>query len=77
MDIIKTLKESLVPRGTAPLVKLEIGGDMGYYPLDEIHDAIDCIDTKIKTAVALGETLNPLEKIAIEILLKTANIEGY
>jgi len=76
MDVIKALKESLVPRGTAPLVKLEVGGDMGYYPLDEITEAIDCLETKI-TAAALGEKLNPLERIAVEILLKTANIEGY
>jgi hypothetical protein len=74
MDVIKAMRERLVPQGTVDLIRLGRGGDAGYYSGEEVRGAIDCLERKIKIA-SLGEKLNPLELIAVSVLMNTAEIQ--
>ena len=73
MDLIKELKQRLVKRGTLDLIKLETGG---YYEGKAVRAAIDCLARKMTLAQAFddAETLNPLERIAVEVLIASADM---
>lgn len=62
-QLLESLKASLQPKGSANVVRLA----GGYYNGDAVQGAI----SHFENMVVSGEKANPLEKIAIEVLLDT------
>lgn len=76
-ELIKRLHESLVPKGTEPIVGLRLGrtsSGQRYYPDEFVMRAIERV-----RAMQLGLSLNiwptELELIGVQALLDTANID--
>ena len=67
-ELIKKLREQLVPGGTAPIVKLHLEG-YGYFSHADVVKAIDRLEYAMTIGHALGEKLNPLESMGAQLLL--------
>jgi len=75
-EIIKNLREALVPKGTAPVVRLFLN-DMGgnYFNEDFVQQCINDFETKIFLASTGLYEITALEKLAIHVLLDSAYID--
>jgi hypothetical protein len=73
MDMIKQMREMLVPRGEAPIIRLQI--DNAYFKADFITACIDKLEKKMMLAAVGLDDLNELEKLAIYILADSAYIK--
>lgn len=71
-ELIAELRENLVPRGGESVVPLFTSG---HYQGPAVKEAIDRIEYLLTIGVSMGKKANPLEKIAIEILLEAANLD--
>ena len=67
-ELLDTLRERLVPQGTAPVVKLEMGS-YGFVDADAVQKAIDRFEQILTLHDALGEKANALEALGIRLLL--------
>ena len=72
MDIIEDLRNNLKGQGNANVISLRISDNFFYEKY--IHECIDDLEKSIIKYNKFGTELNNLEKLAITILLDTANI---
>ena len=74
-NIIKRLRANLQPKGTAPVVLLNVLGAGGMeMHVDFVQKCIDELE-KIPSRVALGDMPSNLEKLAYQLLLDSAYID--
>jgi hypothetical protein len=74
-EVISQLRERLQPRGTAPLVRLELKG-AAFFQHDFVKECVSTLSTRLALARAgLDEPLNPLETLAVHVLLDSAHIK--
>ena len=72
-DIICTLRNTLVPRGEIPTIKLFLK-DCSYFHADFVKQCINEVE-KIPVMSVLGEQISPLQLLAIQVLKDSAYIE--
>ena len=72
-EIIKQMRATLVPNGTAPIVQLFISG--GYYKEEFVFQCIDYLEKKLIMVNIGMDTLSPIEGLAIDVLLDSAYIK--
>jgi hypothetical protein len=74
-DIIRRLRTNLQPKGTAPVVFLNVLGAGGMeMHVDFVQKCIDELE-QIPNRVALGDMPSNLEKLAYQLLLDSAYID--
>jgi len=74
-DVITEMRKELVPRGTAPLVRMFLN-DNTYVNTKFATECIDAIEHRLLMSNAgLLEELNPLEKLAIMVLKDSSYIK--
>ena len=74
MNVIETLRDSLQPRGTKPVVRLHLSG-AAYFDKEFVDKCIDELEAQIQLG-AIGEgKLSQLEKLAVHVLKDSAGIE--
>lgn len=69
-ELLETLRHMLKPQGTAPVVKLELGG-YGYVRHELVEQAID----QLEKMMLLGIKASPLETLGIQLLLDSIYYE--
>ena len=72
--MIEAMRANLKPQGTKPVVRLFISG-AGFFNTDFVTQCIDEIENKTAQVSAGLHTFTPLERLAIEVLANSANIE--
>jgi hypothetical protein len=75
MNIVEEMREILVPRGTADIIRLNIGGDVGFYSGQFVRDCIDCLEKRLVECYILEDKPNPLETLALQVLMASAYID--
>jgi hypothetical protein len=73
MSIISRLRATLKPQGTAPAVQLRLSG-YGLFNADFITQCIDEAE-RLNIRVACGDRPTALEKLALNLLLDSADID--
>jgi hypothetical protein len=73
MNIINRLRDTLQPRGTAPVVQLRLAGH-GMFNSDFVSKCIDDLE-KLPLRSHLGEHPSNLEKLAYQLLMDSAYID--
>lgn len=72
-DIVKLLETTLVPRGTKPVVELRLQRNSFFK-----HQYIrECLEELSRISIAkhhFGDTFTPLERLATNVLIDTANL---
>lgn len=76
-SIFDRMRNNLRPRGSAPIVGIGFEGIGGKSYLHEefVHSCINTLEQKVMMATAGIEPLNPLEKLAAQLLMSSAYIE--
>lgn len=72
-NVIEDLKENLIYSNNREIVILELNNK--YFNKPYILDAIECLDRKVFNVSIGMETISPLEKLAITLLLDSADID--
>lgn len=72
-DIIETMRKTLVPGGTSPIVRLSLKNS-SYFDAEFIRSCIDELE-RIPVMVAMGERVSPLQKLALCVLKDSAGVE--
>lgn len=72
MTLIERMRNNLQPRGTAPVVGLQLNNR--FFNKDFIDQCIDELE-KVTNRAMVGELPNPLEKLAYTLLCDSAYIE--
>jgi hypothetical protein len=70
-EIIQEMRETLVAVGDASLVKLTLVN--GFFTEAFVKDCINSI-SMMNVRIMLGENPSPLERLAIRVLMDSANI---
>lgn len=73
MSIVSRLRARLIPSGTAPIVRLQLNG-CGIFNHEFITKCIDEME-RMDIRIALGNPPTELEKLAIHLLLDSADID--
>ena len=73
MSIVSRLRAALQPQGTAPIVRLHLNG-CGMFNHDFVTKCIDEIE-RMDIRIGLGNPPTELEKLAIHLLLDSADID--
>lgn len=80
-EFINTLKENLEPhnpewinRKDYDIVKLDFHHNFGYTSGENVRDAISCFEKRVIECSVLGDKLNPLEALAVRLLLDSAGL---
>lgn len=72
---IQALRERLVPfNPDYPLVKIKYSHNAGYMDVKYVNAALDSLEMKIKSVMAGIDELTALEKIALWVLVDSANL---
>jgi len=71
--MIENLRANLVPRGTKPVVRLSLN-DASYFDYGFITKCIDTIEKKAPMVAAGLDEFSPLEILATQILIDSADI---
>lgn len=70
MDVIKKLRETLVPQGSLPVVHLFLN-KASYFNEKDVQDCIN----ELQTSIQLESQLSPLQRLATAVLLDSAYID--
>lgn len=73
-EIFKRLEESLLMGDDDKLVRLELG-PVPYFTKSFVKDCIKSAKTSIQLAAMGMDTLNPLERLGLHVLLDSAHIK--
>jgi len=73
INVIEELKVNLVPGGTADIIALRFTDN--FFNGEFVRECIDELSNKMKIGTILDEPLNALEKLAVQLLLDSANIK--
>lgn len=73
-NIIKELREALVPKGTRDVIVLNLG-TCPVYNGEFIRKCIDELELKAKIVACGMDEFTPLERLAFEVLTQSANID--
>lgn len=74
-DLINYLKQTLKPQGSKNCIRLSAGeAGKQYFDGEYIRKCSDCLEQKILMATVFDNKLNPLEHLAVEILLSSADL---
>lgn len=80
-ELISNLKKNLEPhnpdwvnRKDYDIVQLSFHYNFGYTSGENVRNAITCFEKRTVQCLALGETLNPLEALAVRLLLDSAGL---
>lgn len=72
---LQALRERLVPfNPNYPLVRIKYDHNAGYMDAKYVNAALDSLETKIKSVMAGIDELTALEKIALWVLVDSANL---
>lgn len=74
-ELFNTLRETLRPSGTAPVVSLKPITTYGFYDSDFVNAVIDHLETRVMMAEAGLDELTPSDKLALSMLLDAAGIK--
>jgi hypothetical protein len=69
-QLLAALRNSLQPKGTAPIVCLHLQGAR-FMNADFISKCLN----ELETAMVLGNTLNSMERLALEVMLDSAYLD--
>lgn len=72
-DLFEQLRSSLVPRGSAPVVRLFMN-DSSYYDADLVQKAVATARSRYALAASGLDELNVLEQLALQLLCDSAHI---
>jgi hypothetical protein len=72
-EIIEILRNALKPKGTAPVVRLDL--DNKYYKADFVQECIDEMEQLAKRSF-VGDEPTALERLAAHVLMDSAGIES-
>lgn len=75
-NLFETMRTALQPQGTAPVVRLGFEGLSGaaYFDKDFVHQCLDTLEKRCRVAAAGIDPLNPLERLAAELLKSSAGL---
>ena len=73
-NIIKRMRDTLVPQGTLPIVRLHTGETSLYVDHDFVKSCIDDLE-KLSARAVLGDKPNNLERLAFMLLCESACIK--
>ncbi len=78
-EMIQTMRERLTSRGRSPnpedrIVKMGIYSNCSYMSEQKIQEAVEFFAKRAITASTLGEKLNPLEALGVQLLLESAHL---
>ena len=76
-DMIETMRCRLTSRGTSPnpedrIVKMGVFSNHGYMSEKYVQEAVDFLGKRAIIASSLGDKLNPLEKLGLQLLLESS-----
>ena len=72
-SLIEQLRESLVPQGTANVVRISLPGS--HFDADFVQSCITELERKALLVKCELETFSPLDILALEVLRESAGIE--
>lgn len=78
-EMIQTMRDRLTSRGTRTVpkdrfVKMGVFSNYGYMSEQKIQEAVEFFAKRAITASTLGEKLNPLEALGVQLLLESAHL---
>lgn len=74
VEVIQQMREVLHPHGTAPIVRLFLRSS-AYFDQAFVTDCINELEKVATAAHVFGETLTPLQQLALHVLKDSAFID--
>ena len=75
-ELIEQLRSRLVPfNSDYPMVKIKYEHNAGYVDAKYVTDAIDVLEKRLRVAATGVDEFNALERLALWVLIDSANIE--
>ena len=74
MNVIETLRDSLQPQGTKPVVRLHLSG-AAYFDKEFVDKCIDQLEAKANAVASGLDGFTPLELLAVAVLKDSSGIE--